>query len=353
MSPNKTKITRKQDSFIRDNYKTMNGFQLSAGTGLTHRVIKRRMSELGLVRTDAEKKAVWAKRRLPDPKEISKRNQKIEGGGRGKNQAKYHLDKWNAKNGTFSNKHMLVYKNGKFDDYNDLKLIRKWRYDIFVKERDDRFEQAKKKLIKKEQKEITDKENRKNRVIEKEKKAVEKKKKDAIKEENRKKRTIEREKKEAEKKQKREIVLAVMAEKKVEKEKIEKAKRAENAKKMAISSKKLLAAKKNKEAAEERQKKLEEIKANSPKTMKEFQQRLVKEEKVPVKLDHKTTIYVKKSLCTQLENGTWVKATPLNIVQSNKPKKHEKPNDKIIDVSEESRESSEPNIEAMDGTTGN
>lgn len=290
MSANKVILTKEQESFIRDNYKTMNGFQLSVGTRLTHRIIKRRMSELGLVRTDEEKNAVWAKRRMPDVKEIANRNRKIECGGRGNYKTKYHLDKWNAENGSFSSKHMLVYKNGKFDDYNDLKLIRKWRYDIFVNDRDSHLENAKNRLIKREEKALIDEANRKKRAIEKEKKDVIK---DAI---------------NKEKKQKREIVLAALALKKEEKEKIEKVKRAETAKRMAISAKKANITKKNKEANEERQKQLDEIKANS-KPLKETHATMLKEEKVRVRIDHRTTIYVKKSLCVQLENGDWVKNT--------------------------------------------
>lgn len=288
MSTNKIILTEEQELFIRENYKTMNGFQLSAGTGLTLRTIKRRMAEFGLVRTEEEKKAVWSKRRMPEPTDIAKRNRKIEGGGRGNLKTKWHLDKWNAKNGPFSYKHMLVYYNGKFGDFSDLKLIRKNRYDSFVEDR------------------------------------------------------IARE----EKRQKREIVLAAVSIKKAEKEKVDKVKREESAKRSAISAKKAVAAKKYKDAEELRIKQFDEIKANSPKTIKEVRKQLVENEMVPVKLNHKTTIWVKKDKCEQQEDGTWVKKTPLNVVKKEelenlKNKKHGNTN-KTNNVPSESGEPVEP-----------
>jgi hypothetical protein len=64
---------------------------------------------------------------------------------------------------------------------------------------------------------------------------------------------------------------------------------------------------------EEMEKKFEAIKASRPKTPQEAHNQLVDAGKVPIKLDHKTTVWVSKSKC-ELIDGIWVKKTPLNIV---------------------------------------
>lgn len=67
-----------------------------------------------------------------------------------------------------------------------------------------------------------------------------------------------------------------------------------------------------KESAAAREK-FEEFKKNyKPKTIAQAQEELVNEGKVPVKLDHKTTIWVKREKCVRLENGNWVKKSSLS-----------------------------------------
>lgn len=50
---------------------------------------------------------------------------------------------------------------------------------------------------------------------------------------------------------------------------------------------------------------------------------LMAENKVPVKIDHRTTIWVKREKCIQLENGTWVKKENTNTKHHNNEEKSE------------------------------
>jgi hypothetical protein len=54
------------------------------------------------------------------------------------------------------------------------------------------------------------------------------------------------------------------------------------------------------------------IKQTAAKSEAEATQQLKEDDRVPVKLDDKTTIWPKRSKCTQLPDGTWVKNTPLD-----------------------------------------
>lgn len=73
-------------------------------------------------------------------------------------------------------------------------------------------------------------------------------------------------------------------------------------------------ARKKRILAEEREKQFDEIKKNTVnKSVMESNYQLVDEDRVPVKHDAKTTVWVKKSKCEQLEDGSWIKKTPLNI----------------------------------------
>lgn len=58
--------------------------------------------------------------------------------------------------------------------------------------------------------------------------------------------------------------------------------------------------------------KFEEFKRNyKPKTIAQAQEELVNDGKVPVKIDHRTTVWVRRDKCVRLENGSWVKKSSL------------------------------------------
>jgi hypothetical protein len=82
---------------------------------------------------------------------------------------------------------------------------------------------------------------------------------------------------------------------------------------------------------EKHEKNFEKIKADSlNKTVDQAVSELINEGKVPVRLDSKTLVWVKREKCVQLEDGSWVKKDPLNIQVMPNPLKQ--PNPKKADT---------------------
>ena len=65
---------------------------------------------------------------------------------------------------------------------------------------------------------------------------------------------------------------------------------------------------------ESQQKRFEEIKTTSPKNTSEAIDQLVQEDKVAIKIDSRTTVWVKKNKC-RFVNGVWERIKPLNVEQ--------------------------------------
>lgn len=296
---NKRIFTPEEEQYIKDNYAKVTKVEMAEKLKLNPHTILRIMTRMGLKRTQEEIDFVLSKKRKRDSN-WTMAVRKIEGGGRGNPRANYHLTKWIKTNGEFSSKKVLVYKNAKFDDFNDLVLINKRGFASFM-------------------------EKRPKRILW-----------NTTKEEREKKKELKREflrKKEADL-QKKAIVKAV------------------------VKSQTL----KKKHEKEEAEKRFEAIKASRPKTPEEAHNQLVSEGKVPVKLDHKTTIWVLKSKC-EFVDGAWVKKTPLNIVAQKekdnlkliikKPKRNEESNNELLELIKADGESDECISQELDGSTSN
>jgi len=253
--------------YIKDNYLNTTNPALAAKLGLHPATLRKKMNELNIIRSAEERKKVWGLRGKADPAKLSLATCMIEtcdGVNIGKR--RWHRDKWILNNGKFSaKKKMLVYKDdiGNFDD---LILIYKRNYYAHIKNRDARKTRTEVKS-----------------------------KKEAILDANRKLRE--------EAKAKKEAILDATEDEKI-------AIAFKKAAKYAIAMKK-------KQEADEMERKFEAIKAARPKNMRESNIQLAKEDKVPVKLDAKTTIWVKRDKCTEVSPGIWQKNSPLNVVKHN------------------------------------
>jgi hypothetical protein len=302
---NKIVLTAEEESYLRDNYATKSNVEMAAKLKIHPKTVLRMRTRMGLKRTPEQIALICNNKKKRDIVKWRLKVQKIEGGGRENSIAKYHLLKWIEKNRPFSRKKILVYKNSDFKNYDDLILIFKRHYEDFLVQRENR----RLRKIRQEKEKVEKAEKRDARLLEKSK----------VKEQ----RSIEKAKKQEkldDAKKEREIKLE-------EKRKIQEKKNEEIKQKAIAKAAVRSVTLKKRQDEEDREKRFEEIKASRPKSVQEANLQLIKEDKVPIKVDHRTTVWVSKSKC-EIINGEWVKKTPLNIVLqeeiNNKPKKHER-----------------------------
>jgi hypothetical protein len=215
---NYIKLSDEQIDYLRCNYKTVFNRELGEFLSLSESAISKKLKEHGFIRTQDDIAAILKRPKKTNP--LSKITLlKIEGGGRnGSLVAKWHLHKWQKTNGNFTHKRILVYQTSQYDNFFDLKLIRKKDYTSFITKRKRRLEKLKIR-------EITNQRN------------TEKRRK-----------------------------------------------------------------------AEKINKKTEQILGNyKQKTLGDVLIEMKQIDKVPVKLDPKTTIFVAKHKCIQQEDGSWIK----------------------------------------------
>jgi hypothetical protein len=173
-----------------------------------------------------------------DYKEVAASRAKIEGGSRNNSKSRWHLVKWQTLNGPLKKRQMLVYRTGDFDSFEDLMVISRSKFANFVRIREKKKEQARRKEEKEKQKQL--------------------------------------------KKPKR------------------------------VKSAPSLESIERRKAASAANEKFAEFKRNyKQKTIAQAQEELVNEGKVPVKIDHKTTVWVRRDKCVRLDNGSWVKKSSL------------------------------------------
>ena len=270
--PNKRIFTAEEEAWIRENHNKVTKTVMAEKFGLVPTTIGRIFRRMGLKKTDEEIKDIMSKKTKPSKEAIDAykfKMRKIEGGGRGGLKPNYHLTIWRERNGDFSTKNILVYKTGNYDSFDDLVLIRKTSYEKFLEKR-------KQFLVRKEAKLEKNKLSEAENLIKKSKQEETQKKRDE-------KRAIAR---------------------KIAEEKEEKA---------ALKYQQGAAARKKREDAERQQAIFDSIKANTkPKSIQQANSELLDKDLVPVKLDAKTTVWVKRSKCVFVD-GAWVKQTPLNI----------------------------------------
>lgn len=236
----KFEFTDEQEQFLRDNYATMTNQEMADKLGFKRTFIKDKMHELGIIRTaDDTKHLIVRTNREKDHKKIALQRLKIEGGGRdARCKTKWHLKKWQTINGELKPKQVLVYRTGDFDNFEDLMVISRSKFANFVRIRDKKKEQARRKE---------------------------------------------------------------------EKERLKSMKKPKRVK-AAISPESL----ERRKAAADAREKFEEFKKNyKPKTIAQAQEELVNDGKVPVKIDHRTTVWVRRDKCVRLDNGSWVKKSSL------------------------------------------
>lgn len=204
-----------QEQFVRDNYKTMRNKDLGEKLGVSAQYMKRLFIRLGIKRTPEEIKAVIDLKDKPVIDTMKKLT--IEGGGRSNGKARYHKECWIKENGPIRKNSILMYATKDYDNWKDLKLVRKSAVENFIIKRD---------------------------------KAI---------------RLAEERAKSAEKRNRIEIKRA-----------------------------------KNQKLEAEREKLLEKIKANPRNIDHEAEMG-----KVPVRLDSRTLMYVKREKCIEMEDGTF------------------------------------------------
>lgn len=301
---NKRILSSEEETYLRENYATTPKVDMAKKLKLNPNTILRIMNRMNLKRTPDEIALIRANKRKRG-NDWKLKVQKIEGGGRENKLASYHLFKWIKQNGKFTNKKILVYKNSEYDNYNDIVLIFKRHYEDFFIIRENRKARAEKKHVD----ELEKSKKRDDRLLEKKKIEAE--------------RAVET----AKRKEAHDKIEAERAIKREEKRKIKEKKDAEILQKALAKAAVRGVTLKKRLDEEEREKRFEAIKASRPKSLSESNQQLLQEDKVPVELDHRTTVWVKKSKC-DFVNGKWIKKTPLNIVIQEelnlKPKKHER-----------------------------
>lgn len=139
---NKVEISPEMEQFIRDNYRTMNNIELGKKIGVVPKSMYRILKNMGITRTKEEIAVMVQTRNKFTEKAktgIVKRR-KIEGGGRNNRRAEWHLKCWIDKNGEVPTDCILMYKTKNYNDKNDVVLVKRNKYDAFVKKRDENLE---------------------------------------------------------------------------------------------------------------------------------------------------------------------------------------------------------------------
>ncbi len=133
---NRKLFSAEEVKYLEDNFRTTNNSIMGKALNRSSDVVQNKLKKLKLVRTEEERINMCKSKKTVLPKI----NRKIEGGGRNEHKKRYHLSKWNKEKGIFNEKKMLFYKNGKYDDYNDLILIKSSSFDVM-------FEKRKRRLL--------------------------------------------------------------------------------------------------------------------------------------------------------------------------------------------------------------
>lgn len=142
--PNKKELSKEEEQYILENYRTTLNKDLAAKLGVAPKTMLRIFRRLGIKRTPEEAQAVSMLRKKPKLDFQSRRN--IEGGGKKNGRAVWHKKIWTSKNGPIPEDSILVYSTKKYDSVEDLILIKKSKFDAFVKKRDSFLEKEKKRV---------------------------------------------------------------------------------------------------------------------------------------------------------------------------------------------------------------
>jgi hypothetical protein len=146
-------LTFEDEQYFRDNFKIINNKILAKKFGVSTKTIQKTLIRLNLKREKSDIRLIIINSNVNNIANQSHRRT-IEGGGRKEHRARYHKNRWSKINGAIPKGYMLVYNTKKYEDFNDLILIKQKSFDSFIKKRETRLNKLKKE---KKSQEIHDK----------------------------------------------------------------------------------------------------------------------------------------------------------------------------------------------------